>query len=406
MKIKDLKKIKIPDNSGVYLFYKGNDILYIGKATSLKSRILSYFRKDLIQSRGSFILDMVTQSDNLKWQKTDSVLEALILEASLIKKYKPKYNTKEKDDKSFNYVCITKKPNDSNDSLQKVLIVRGKNLSKDLKKYQYYFGPFPNGLLLKEAMRIIRKIFPYFDKDSDKKNNKEFYKQLKLTPENIQDYNKNIKNIVLLFKGKKKSIIRNLKSEMMVYANNLNFEKAGIIKKKIFSLEHINDISLIKNELILKDNLNSIFRIEAYDIAHLSGENMVGVMVALINGQLIKNEYRKFIIKTQNRPNDTGALYEVLERRFSHKEWSFPDLVVLDGALAQINIAKKILDKLGVKIPVVSVVKNEKHKAKAVMGDPYLININKNYILLANTEAHRFAINFHKEKRSKSFIKS
>src|SRR5674476_923017 len=103
-----LKKLKMPDKPGVYYFRKGKEIIYIGKATSLRDRVKSYFGKDLIVTRGPLLVDMVFHADKVDWQETDSVLEALILEASLIKKYQPKYNTKEKDDKSFNYVVITK----------------------------------------------------------------------------------------------------------------------------------------------------------------------------------------------------------------------------------------------------------------------------------------------------------
>src|SRR5947207_1786208 len=108
MKNESFKKLKLPDKSGVYFFKSGKDILYIGKATSLQDRVKSYFSKDLIQTRGPLLVDMVFKAGTVDWQITDSVLEALILEASLIKKHQPYFNTKEKDDKSFNYVCITK----------------------------------------------------------------------------------------------------------------------------------------------------------------------------------------------------------------------------------------------------------------------------------------------------------
>src|SRR5574343_494246 len=144
MKLSDLKKLNLPDKPGVY-FFIGNsksEILYIGKATSLRDRTRSYFAKDLIATRGPMILDMVTTAFTVKYQETDSVLEALILEANLIKKYQPKYNTKEKDNKSFNYVCITE------DEIPRVAILRGRNLDKT--KYKKVFGPFPNGNQLKE----------------------------------------------------------------------------------------------------------------------------------------------------------------------------------------------------------------------------------------------------------------
>lgn len=394
MKIKDLKKNNLPDKPGVYFFKKGKDILYIGKATSLKSRVRSYFSKDLINTRGPMILDMVTLADNIVWQETDSVLEALIAEANLIKKYQPKYNTKEKDNKSFNYVCLTK------EDLPRVLIERERLLEKD--KYQAVYGPFPKGGELKEAIRIIRRIFPFLDNDSVKKNNKQFYDQLKLNPSSQIEYKKNIKHLKLFFQGKKKSILSSLKKEMMKKALEQKFEQASEIKRKIFALEHINDISLIKKESLSYQNG---FRVEAYDIAHMSGLNMVGVMVVLENGQPSKKEYRKFIIRTRSKADDIGALREVLERRLKHTDWPLPSLIVLDGGLAQKNIGEKVLKENKIKIPIISVVKDERHKPKVILGERSLSHKYKELILIANSESHRFAINFHTKKRNQKFLK-
>ena len=158
-----------------------------------------------------------------------------------------------------------------------------------------------------------------------------------------------------------------------------------------------------ESENILRRNEK---RIEAYDIAHMSGKNMVGVMVVLEDGEVAKDEYRKFKIKTETDANDTGALKEVLERRLAHAEWPFPELIVLDGGIAQINTAKKVLNKLNLSIPIVSVLKNEHHKPKNILGRKE--DNTKKYekeILLANSEAHRFAINYHKNMRAKNFIK-
>ncbi|HPK14098.1 MAG TPA: GIY-YIG nuclease family protein [Candidatus Paceibacterota bacterium] len=394
MKIKDLKKNNLPDKPGVYFFKKGKDILYIGKATSLKSRVRSYFSKDLINTRGPMILDMVTLADNIVWQETDSVLEALIAEANLIKKYQPKYNTKEKDNKSFNYVCLTK------EDLPRVLIERERLLEKD--KYQAVYGPFPKGGELKEALGIIRRIFPFLDNDSVKKNNKQFYDQLKLNPSSQIEYKKNIKHLKLFFQGKKKSILSSLKKEMMKKALEQKFEQASEIKRKIFALEHINDISLIKKESLSYQNG---FRVEAYDIAHMSGLNMVGVMVVLENGQPSKKEYRKFIIRTRSKADDIGALREVLERRLKHIDWPLPSLIVLDGGLAQKNIGEKVLKENKIKIPIISVVKDERHKPKVILGERSLSHKYKELILIANSESHRFAINFHTKKRNQKFLK-
>jgi excinuclease ABC subunit C len=414
MKKENLKKFKIPDKPGVYFFLKNNKILYIGKATSLKDRVKSYFSKDLIATRGPMILDMTVQADNIKFQETDNVLEALILEAELIKKHQPKYNVKEKDDKSWNYICITK------ETWPKVLIERGRDLMQNKKlgksNCSHIFGPYTNGMQLKEAMKIVRRIFPYLDNDAVKKNNKEFYNQLSLVPEinsknALTEYKKNINNLKLFFQGKKKKIILNLKKEMNICAKKFEFEKANEIKKQIFALEHINDIALIKSENTQENILgfSNYFRIEAYDIAHMSGKNMVGVMTVVENDQVVKNQYKKFIIRTQTNANDTGALEEVLARRLRHTEWGIPSLIVVDGSTAQINVAERILLRYQIKIPVVSVVKNEKHKAKAIKSREKniesLIKKHKKSILLANSEAHRFAISFYRQKSRKNMLK-
>ncbi|MFA4975561.1 MAG: hypothetical protein WC577_02670 [Candidatus Paceibacterota bacterium] len=447
MKKENLKKLNIPDKPGVYFFKKGKpastreslstrggDILYIGKATSLKDRVKSYFGKDLIETRGPLLVDLIFKANKIDWRETDSVLEALILEAALIKKYQPKYNTKEKSDKSFNYVCITKE--------KKIAIVRGKILNKE--KFNSFFGPFPNGNQLREALKIIRKIFPYYDDKKGTKGRDEFYKQIKLVPEDLIENKNNIKNIKLLFEGKKKKILGNLKKEMKVYAKNKEFEKAGKIKRQLFALQHINDVALIKenvnsftdneifdpvfhveNSVKISSNFSSLrsfpeyrggtlgklkiernfSRIEAYDIAHMSGKNMVGVMVVVEDGEIEKSEYKKFKIRTQIDANDTGALKEVLERRFKHTEWPHPELIVVDGGIAQINTTKAVLVKMGSKIEVVSVLKNERHKAKAILGDRKITLKYRKEILLANNEAHRFAIAYHKKLRNKNFLK-
>lgn len=397
MHIKSFKKIKLPDKPGVYFFKKGKDILYIGKATSLRDRTKSYFSKDLIQTRGPLLVDMIFKADKIDWQVADSVLEALILEANLIKKHQPYYNTREKDDKSFNFVCITK------DKLPKVTIVRGKDLKYE--NFKKVYGPYTNGGQLKEAVKIIRRIFPFLDEKS--KNYLEFYRQINLVPD-LKDrklYLQNIKNIKLFFEGKKKKILRNLQKEMKEYAKRREFEKAGEVKRQIFALKHINDIALIKNSLEPRtSHLEPNFRIEAYDIAHMSGKNMVGVMTVVSEGEVVKSEYKKFRIRTQENANDTGALAEVLERRLAHKEWVYPSLIVVDGGVAQLNVAKVVLKKTGAKIPIVSVVKDERHKAKALMGQEEYISKHKRAILLANSEAHRFAIAYHKNMRGKNFL--
>lgn len=398
MKNKLIKNL--PDKPGVYFFRRGLDILYIGKATSLKDRVKSYFGRDLIGTRGPIILDMVGKADKIDFQATDSVLEALILEANLIKKHQPKYNTKEKSDKSFNYVCIT------SEKLPKVLIVRASNIKHQV--FNKMYGPYTSGTQLKEALKIIRRIFPFLDDKS--KSYYKFYKQVNLVPdisnaEGIRQYKNNIKNLKLFFEGRKKQILKNLEKEMRMYAKVHAFEKAGVAKRQIFVLKHINDVALIKDPHRTSSLAGGRMRIEAYDVAHMGGKNMTGVMVVVEDGEVAKNEYRKFKIRTETDANDTGALAEILERRLAHKEWLYPHLIVVDGSTAQINATKKVLVKMNINIPMVSVVKDERHKPKAIMGDEGFARKYKKEILLANSEAHRFAISYHKNMRNKNFLK-
>ena len=375
MNSQDFKKIDLPDEPGVYLFKKGKDILYIGKATSLKERVKSYFAPDLIATRGPLLVDMVFQADKIDFIQTDSVIEALILESNLIKKYQPRYNTKEKDDRSYNYVVITK------EDFPRVLIERGKNLKKNDPKVKATYGPFTNGTQLKDAMKIIRKIFPFLDNYSEKKTGYGFYREIGLAPEvgtseAKKEYAQTIKNLMFFFAGKKMSIIKNLEKEMKNFAKKQEFEKAEQMKRTMFALNHIQDVALIKSDFS-GEKLHDAFRIEAYDIAHISGTNTVGVMVVVENGTINKAEYRKFKINNSVQ-NDVAGLAEMLERRLKHSEWQFPDIIVVDGSVAQKNIAEKIISTYGrsperrknngAKIEVVAVTKDERHRPKTIQG--------------------------------------
>jgi excinuclease ABC subunit C len=407
----DIKQKQIPEKPGVYFFIGSRrQILYIGKATSLKHRVLSYFDSAIKNKRSSLIEKMVFESKTVEWTETDSVIEALLLETNLIRTHKPFYNTRSKDDKSYNHLVIT------DEEFPRVLVMRSKDLKENITdtSYSYVFGPYPNGAQFKEALKIVRKLFQFYDtqKPIDKELGKlargkiDFNRQIGLYPSSLskQEYNQTIRHIRLFFQSKKSQIIKELTREMMRLATREEFERAHEIKHKIFALKHIEDIALMKDESRIHRDDRSI-RIEAYDIAHLSGTNMVGVMTVVEGGEMQRSEYRKFIIQTVTGPHDTGALREVLERRLTHAEWTQPQLMVVDGSTAQVNVALRVLKKKALTIPVVGVVKDERHRPVRIVGPRDLIKIHETGILLANAEAHRFAITFHKTKRSKSLLK-
>jgi excinuclease ABC subunit C len=410
MKKEDIQKINVPDAPGVYFFLgKRKEILYIGMATSLRNRVRSYFDGALLKRRGPLIEKMKREACSLDWAKTDSILEAMLLEANLIRTHKPVFNTRSKDDKSFNHVVIT------DEDFPRVLLVRGKDLNNgEAAKYKKTFGPFPEGNVFKVALKIMRRLFQFYDstfpiegqsqKNKMRKGKIDFNRQIGLYPENIskEEYCKTIEYIELFFEGKKKKIIKDLERQMHHLAKEEQFEEAHEMKKKIFALKHIHDISLIRKESREYRDDRS-FRIEAYDAAHLSGKNVVGVMAAVIAGVPDPSAYRKFIIRSFEGVHDPKAVAEMLERRLAHPEWRYPNIIVVDGSTAQKNSAVHILKKHNTVIPVVGVVKDERHKPKRIIGPQELIRKHRDAILLSNAEAHRFALSFHQQRRRKSF---
>ena len=445
----------LPDAPGVYFFKAGKgtkigagggkDILYIGRATSLRDRVRSYFADDLIKTRGPLLVDMVTRATALHFQKTDSVLEAIILEANLIKKHQPYYNTKEKDNRSYNYVVIT------DEEFPRVMLVRERVLDMaattmaavtvdvgiDRLPIKKKFGPYPQGGLLKEALVLIRKIFPFRDAKASQKasqaHHEAFYRSIGLspdtsTPEAKQEYAKTIRNLTLFFEGKKKALIKAMEKDMKMYAKTRQFEKAGMVKKTLYALGHIQDVALIKADATGGEAYGrpaDTFRIEAYDIAHLGGGDVVGVMTVIEDGQANKSQYRKFKLSREVN-DDVGNLKEILRRRFNHPEWPMPHLIVIDGGQAQKAAAEAVVsevlsatsgDQSSHSIPIVSVVKDEHHKPRAILTNTADTAFNttlsqrmdhdrtlEKAILLANNEAHRFAISYHRLRRGKRML--
>lgn len=401
MTLEDWQEHDIPNTPGVYFFMKDNIPLYIGKATNLKQRSLSYFSHQLMETRGPIILKMVEEADRIEYQETASVLEALLLESYLIKTKQPVYNTKEKDNKSFNYVVI------SDEVIPRVYILRQRQLQARQGKgesFLHVFGPFPQGQLLREALGIIRKIFPFYTKHTNNAHAKEFYHQLGLLPGTNQEaYAHTIEYLALFFKGQKASVIRGLKKDMMRYAKALQFEQADRIKKQIHALEHIHDLALLKHDFELASYKEG-FRMEAYDIAHLQGDAMVGVMVVHNGFEITPQEHRVFNIQGFTQAHDIGALKEVLRRRLAHPEWAYPDIIIVDGAIAQKRAMESVLREFKQKIPVLAVVKDERHKAKAILGQKKLSEKYHKQVLALNAESHRFALKHHTQRRGKTFL--
>ncbi|OGG48440.1 hypothetical protein A2678_00735 [Candidatus Kaiserbacteria bacterium RIFCSPHIGHO2_01_FULL_53_31] len=430
MQLTELRKVNLPDVPGVYLFKQGRKVLYVGKATSLRDRVRSYFDDAVIETRGPRIVDMVTRADRITFETTPTVLEALVREAALIKKYLPASNVTGLDDSTFLYVVITQ------ESIPRVLTIRGKDIGFEAKtitggqKFQDIFGPFPSGAQLREALRLVQRIFPFFDTErpvdalrASKHHHAriEFNTQIKQYPRivNEKKYRKSIRNIRLFLSGRGKRLRTMLEGEMRVAAKEERFEVAAEIRRELFALDHIQDVSLIKDE-----NLNSPStssgrfsqgRIEAYDTAHLSGTNAIGVMVVVEDSAPVKREYRTFRIRGVMKPrrrrvgvptrasgnDDIASLKEILARRLGHPEWPFPAAIVVDGGRTHKKAAEMVLAEARLQIPVAAVVKDERHRPREVIG-AIRAHISEADAVLANSEAHRFSLARHRRARSRN----
>jgi len=461
---------KLPQNPGVYFFRdKKEHILYIGKATNLRARVNSYFSLSqnptptlpLVRGEGFGrpIEVMIHQVADIKTIETESVLEALILESNLIKKYQPKYNVKEKDDKSFVHAAITK------EKFPRIVILRKTDLEnkyvipslsrnpirkkqedpstplrsvRDDIKIRQIFGPYTSKKQLEIALKIIRKIFPYHS-NSQKTEKGCLDFQLGRCPGPYagaitrEDYLKNIRGIKMILEGKKKGLVKKMEKEMKEDARKNEFEKAAEIRNKIFALKHIQDVALISSEgstlaLAKVEPLRDL-RIEGYDISNISGQYAVGSMVVFKNNEPDKSQYRKFKIKTIQGADDVGMMREVLLRRFRRTPpqpspwkgeedfWPQPDLIFLDGGKGHLNMSENLLKELGLSIPMVAVAKGPTRKISnfqfiisnqipmsEIPKEILDIMNNKNLIGQIMSEAHRFAIGYHKKLRRKSLI--
>jgi excinuclease ABC subunit C len=404
MILSELLKLNLPDQPGIYVFRDEKmRPLYIGRATSLKDRVKSYFRADVIDSRGPRIVDMVTKAHTVTWEPQDSVLEAILLEAELIKRYQPYYNIDERDDKSSNYIVITE------EEWPRVFLARARDLDQQIKerrvpyKIKKRYGPFPEAGLIKEALKILRRLFPFRDKKAIDPRHEAFYRALGQSPNRSLDdahqhYLRTIRHLMLFFAGKKGKLQAELKRTMKACAKEMRFEEAAQAKRLLHALDHINDISLIKREAGAGFGGKRAFRIEAYDVAHLGGRDVVGVMVVSVNGQPDTNEYRKFKISRQAN-DDIAGLREILERRLNHPEWPYPDLIVVDGNKVQAKFAESVLASRRIQIPIVAVTKDERHKADTLVGSPDITKRYRTEVIQINAEAHRFAIAYHRKRR-------
>ena len=444
-KFKFLEKNKLsqlPNTVGVYCFKGKQGYLYIGKAVNIRNRVKNHFLK--AYSRDNLF---IKQAEKVGFIKTNSEIEALILEANLIKKYQPRYNVVWRDDKNYFYVGITKDYNPPTASshlrrapdFPRIFITHQPSRDPASLMKPRLIGPFVDGKTLKQTLKILRRVFPYRTCRVLPKRPCLWYqlnlcpapcllksnlaKEINLEPKIEKECQKNVKNLMKILQGKKMQVLKNLKKEMKIASNDRDYERAAKIRDQIGSLEKVLAHARIFEELEMAQKVNwsdtqnilqeiiktkrEISRIEAYDISNIQGEQATGSMVTFVKGLADKNFYRRFKIKIAGKPNDIAMIKEILKRRLKHHEWPYPDLILIDGGKAQLNAVKAVV-KNKIKVMAIAKKKNELY-VKGIRKPLLLKSLAReifNLILQLRDEAHRFAISYHKRLRTKFLLEN
>ena len=362
----EAKLKELPREPGVY-FHKDaqGKIIYVGKAAVLKNRVRQYFQKNRPNDLKTEAL--VAEIVDTDWTTVETEIDALFLESEMIKRYKPRFNVLLRDDKSqlfvrinmkdlYPYVSYTRWPQDDGAE---------------------YFGPYYNGWAVRKALRYLRRAFPYSVHATMPKRVCLQY-HLGLCPgveeQKISsvDYKITLRKLMRYLKGERKALLRDIEQEMKAAAVRKDFEGAALKRNQLHDLKELQRQVLFSDREFLdisKDHAlvelqqllgleKTPYRIEGYDISHMSGTNNVASMVVATNGLADKAEYRKFKMQLPGN-NDFAHMHEVISRRFSgkHKDWPKPDLLLIDGGKGQLQSAVKALSEQGVIIPAVGLAK-------------------------------------------------
>lgn len=365
------KKLKeLPKEPGVY-FHKNSEgeIIYVGKAAVLRNRVRQYFQASRLRDPKTDAL--VAEIVDTDWMVVGSELEALFLEAEMIRRYMPRYNILLRDDKALSYIRI-----DYASDYPTVTTTR-----RPLDDKARYFGPYFSLYNVREALKILRRIFPYATRRVHGQKRASLDYHLGLDPglesgkTSLEEYRKNLKRLMAVIEGKKAVIVKELEKEMTRASKELRYEDAARVRNQLRALKELGRQIVFSDKEFLdisKDRaltqLQELFvlsspprRIEGYDISHTSGTDVVASMVTFINGVSKKDEYRKFKMTSQKN-DDYASMYETLCRRFSEKNikaWGIPDLVLIDGGQGQLSSALRAMQERGVGVPAIGIAKRE-----------------------------------------------
>lgn len=414
---------ELPKEPGVY-FHKNRDgeVIYVGKAAILRNRVRQYFQSP--ERKDAKTRALVAEIDDTDWIVVDTEMDALFLESEMIKRYMPKWNILLRDDKTVTYVRI-----DMKSEVPYVSMTR--NPEDDGAEY---YGPYYGKVAIQRALRIMRRVFPYYDKPYN--GRKTLNTDLGLTPgievgkTTPHEYKRNLRRMISYLKGNRKKLLRDIEKMMYEAAANGEYEKAAELRNQLFGLKGMGtkivfsdkeflDISSDQALCDLQELLGLAkppVRIEGYDISHQSGKNVVGSMVCFINGTADRTKYRRFKLRKQQN-NDPESMHEVLTRRLRHlNDWGRPDLIVLDGSVGQLNAVRAEL--AAENIPVIGRDKSGDHSKNARVRlvipenveDYQMVELAPDshiakLIARIDDESHRFAIQYHTLLKRKDALK-
>lgn len=425
----------LPAAPGVYLFKDAAGVvLYIGKAKNLRSRVSSYFQPsaDLISSRGPDIDRMVKHLVvDVDYLQCDSEVDALLRESRLIKDIQPKFNKREKDEKTFPYLQVV-----TREDFPRVSITREPNPRARL------YGPFISASELRGALPLMQRVFKFrtckLDIEDGDASRRRFrpcilYNIKQCTAPcaarvGKDDYRDQIRLFRQFLESKGTKIRKELEDEMQAAAKNLEFEKAAVIRDQLRSLASLQKRGLVKEHLQPEvfyvdpaDGLNRLQdvlemetqprSIEGIDIAHLGGKETTGSLVCFIDGKPFKNRYRRYKIKSHDTNDDYASMREVVWRRYKLAgmyEELFPDIILIDGGRGQLNAAYSAFDGLETTPPMlISLAKKEEEIFVHGRGEPLRLSRNDpglRILQAVRDEAHRFAQQYHHILRRKASL--
>lgn len=421
-----------PQTPGVYLMKDAaGRVIYVGKAKNLRNRAGSYFLKAAAADQRTAA--WIGEIADIDFVECESEVDALLMEARLIKDIQPRHNKDLKDDKSFPYLMIT-----TRDEFPRVEVTR-QPPTKGVKLY----GPFASAGALRGAIGVLQRIFKFRTctldiTESDERWN--WFRPCLLAsieqcsaPCNFriskEDYRRDIRRLQTFLEGGKKKLLNEMRAEMSAASKALDFERAAVLRDEIQMLERLDERgeleSHVQPEVFYIDpakGLSGLRKvlglsqtprvIEGMDIAHLGGGQTVASLVQFIDGLPFKPGYRRFRIQGVEGIDDYRSMYEVVARRFrrlADTDETFPDILLIDGGKGQLNAALAAFRDQQIDPPtVISLAKQEEQIFRPGQSEPIVLSRGAYALRLlqyVRDESHRFAQHYHHILRSKATFK-